>query len=70
VDEDEDAEVVDRAYWENKATKATIAFVDDLPEIAKQLDHTLDMRYNKGRIGLWRDGQPLNSMKFRPRKTC
>ena len=61
-------EVVDRAYWENKATKATIALVDGLLEIAKHLDPTLVLKYNKGRIGLSREGQPLNFVKFRPRK--
>lgn len=69
VDEDEDPVVVDRAYWENKATKATMVLVDELCQIAKQFDPTLELKYNKGRIVLSRYGQPLNFVKFRPRKS-
>ena len=70
VDEDEDAEAVptDRAYWENQATKATVALADELLQIAKQFDPTLELKYNKFYIGLSRDGQPFNFVTFRPKK--
>jgi predicted transport protein len=70
VDEDEDAEAVptDRAYWENQATKATVALADELLQIAKQFDPTLELKYNKFYIDLSRDGQPFNFVTFRPKK--
>jgi predicted transport protein len=70
VDEDEDAEAVptDRAYWENQATKATVALADELLQIAKQFDPSLELKYNKFYIGLSRDGQPFNFVQFRPKK--
>lgn len=70
VDDDEDAEAAptDRAYWESRATKATVALADQLLEIANELDSSLKLKYNKFYIGLSRDGQPFNFITFRPKK--
>lgn len=70
VDEDEDAAAAptDRAYWEKQATKATVALADDLLEILKQFDPSLELKYNKFYIGLSRDGQAFNFVAFRPKK--
>lgn len=71
VDEDEDAEAAptDRAYWEKRATKATVTIADDLLETVRQFDASLELKYNKFYIGLSRDGQPYNFVTFRPKKT-
>jgi hypothetical protein len=70
VDEDEDAEAAptDRAYWEDRGTKATVHFADKLLEIARECDPSLDLKYNKFYIGLSKDGQPYNFVIFRPQK--
>lgn len=70
VDEDEDAEAAptDRAYWEKRATKATVALADNLLEMVRQFDPSLELKYNKFYIGLSRDGQPFNFVTFRPKK--
>lgn len=70
VDEDEDAEAAptDRAYWEERGTKATVQLADKLLEIARECDPSLEMKYNKFYIGLSKDGQPYNFVVFRPRK--
>src|SRR5687767_8469806 len=70
VDEDEDAEAAptDRAYWEERATKATVALADDLLQVVRQFDPSLELKYNKFYIGLSRDGQPFNFVQFRPKK--
>ena len=70
VDEDEDAGAAptDRAYWEKKGTKATVQLVDDLLGIAREINPSLDLKYNKFYIGLSKDGQPFNFAQFRPRK--
>jgi len=48
VDEDEGTEeVADRAYWENRATKQTVAMADELLDLAKQCDDSLELKYNK-----------------------
>jgi predicted transport protein len=71
VDEDEDAEAAptDRAYWEKRATKATVALADDLLDTVRQFDPSLELKYNKFYIGLSRDGQPYNFVTFRPKKS-
>jgi hypothetical protein len=70
VDEDEDAEAAptDRSFWESKATKATVALADQLLEIVREFDPSLELKYNKFYIGLSKDGQPFNFVTFRPKK--
>jgi hypothetical protein len=71
VDEDEEVqETADRAYWESRATKATVAMADELLEIIRTFDSGLDMKYNKFYIGLTKgDDRPNNFAIFRPRKS-
>lgn len=70
VDEDEDAEAApsDRAYWENRGSRATLQMADDLLALAKAHDQSLELKYNKFYIGLGRDGLPYNFVLFRPRR--
>lgn len=70
VDEDEDAEAAptDRSFWESKATKGTVALADQLLEIVREFDPSLELKYNKFYIGLSKDGQPFNFVAFRPKK--
>jgi hypothetical protein len=70
VDEDEDAEAVptDRTYWENKASKGTVALADELLEIIRRIDQTLTLKYNKFYIGLAKDGAAFNFVSFQPKK--
>jgi hypothetical protein len=71
VDEDEDAQSApaDRAYWEAKANKETVALADELLTFAQASDPTLGLNYTKFYIGLQRNGQVCNFATFRPRKT-
>ncbi len=70
VDEDEDAEAVptDRAYWEQRATKRTVALADQLLDLLRKFDPTLTLKYNKFYIGLAKNGQAFNFVSFRPKK--
>jgi hypothetical protein len=71
VDEDEDVqEIADRGYWEARATKATLAMLDGLYQIVRELDPKLELKYNKFYVGLAKDGQPHNFVVFRPRKNA
>ncbi|MBY0568235.1 MAG: hypothetical protein K2P70_13050 [Hyphomonadaceae bacterium] len=47
VDEDEDAEATptDRAYWENRASKATLSLADEMLKIARECEPGLDLKY-------------------------
>jgi hypothetical protein len=69
VDEDEEAqEPTDRSYWESRGSKKTVAMADQLLEIAKTHDPSLELKYNKFYIGLAKNGQPCNFVVFRPKK--
>ena len=70
VDEDEDAQAAptDRAYWEKRATKATVALADQMLDLLRGFDPTLNLKYNKFSIGLEKDGRPYNFVEFRPKK--
>ena len=70
IDEDEDAEAepTDRPYWEKKATKVTVGLADQMLEILRSFDPTLNLRYTKYYIGVERDGQPYNFVRFKPNK--
>lgn len=70
IEEDEEAEeATDRAYWEQRGSKDTLALVDRFLEIAKTHDAKLELKYNKFYIGLAKNGQPLNFVTFRPKKS-
>ena len=69
-DEDEDAEVAstDRAYWENRATNETVALADQTLNVLRDLDPSLNLKYNKRYIGLEKDSKPFNFVTFNPKK--
>lgn len=69
-DDDEGAQATDRAYWESRATKKTLATTDNLLELIHKAtnDPTISLKYNKHYIGLARDGVADNFVTFRPRK--
>lgn len=67
-DDEESAEVTDRAYWEQRGNKKTMADVDALHQLVKQIDDTLELKFNKFYIGLARDGIADNFVTFRARK--
>ena len=71
VDADEDVETTpaDPAYWETHASKETVALVDQMLELVHDIDPTLNLKYNTSFIGLERDGQPVNFVKFIPCKS-
>jgi hypothetical protein len=70
VDEDEPvAEPTDRAYWEsNRATRKTLAAMDELFALVKKAEPRATLKYNKHYIGLEVEGSPLNFVSFMPRR--
>lgn len=70
VNEDEEAESAptDRNDWEQKGTKNTVAIVDRLLQLIHTFDNSFELRYNKHYIGLTKNHQPLNFVRFAPKK--
>jgi hypothetical protein len=69
VDDDEPlAEPTDRAFWESKSSKKTLAITDDLLRLVNAVEPKATLKYNKYYIGLGVDGAPFNFVAFQPRK--
>ena len=69
VEEDEEVhETTDRAYWESRSSKKSLAVADQFLEIAKKFDPALELKYNKFYIGLAKNGLPSNFVIIRPKK--
>lgn len=69
VEEDEEVRAVaDRGYWEGRASKDTMAMMDEMFEVVRLIDHELELKYNKCYVGLAKNGQPDNFVIFRPKK--
>lgn len=68
VDDEEVQEITDRAYWDDRGSKATLSMTDDLLGMIGEWDDQLSLKYNKFYIGLARDAQPNNFVIFRPKK--
>jgi hypothetical protein len=69
-DDDEEVQAVtDRAYWENRGTKETVALADQMLELINTFAPELELKYNKFYIGLAKDGQPNNFAIFYAKKS-
>ncbi len=69
ADEDDEADQsTDRAYWEQKASKASVALADQLLQIVHEVEPAMTLKYNKNYIGLARDGVADNFVQMRPRQ--
>lgn len=68
-DEDEDSAPTDRANWVSRASQETVSLCDDVLQMVRTFDPTLALKYNKGYIGLTKDGRPYNFISLVPRKS-
>ena len=68
VDDDEDGKIVgaNKQYWENLFPKETVALSDDVLEIAREIDPSLGLNYNRAYIGILRGNRPFNFVTMRP----
>jgi hypothetical protein len=67
-EEEESREVVDRAYWLQRGTAATVEPVDRLLEIIKRFAPGHELKYDKYYIGLAQNGHANLFVLFRPWK--
>ena len=67
VEEDE-GEIVDRGFWEGKASPSSLQIVDDLIELTRGVQPNVNPKYTKHYIGLDVGGQSRNFLVLRPRK--
>ncbi len=68
--EAEDAgESVNRAYWEQKASKESLPIMDELVGLIKKVRPEISPNYNKHHIGLASGGAAQNFVTFYPNKS-
>ncbi len=69
-EEDEDAGVpeTNRAYWEGKTSRASMALVDDVVALAKKVDPAIGPRFNKGAIPLKKGAEFWRFLTLYPKK--
>jgi len=67
-EEDAAGASTDRAYWESKATPASLKLADRFIELAREKDSALAPKYNKYYIGLARNGIADNFISLKPKK--
>jgi predicted transport protein len=70
VDEDEEIpEPADRGFWESRATPKTVKIADEILDLCKIFDPSLDLKYNKHYIGFTKGGIVFNFASCRPKKS-
>lgn len=67
-EEDNGGGEIDRAYWEKKGSKSTLEIVDTCLDILREIDPSLNLKYNKHYIGLTSSSGVNNFIVFRARK--
>ena len=73
IDEDEDADSAptDRNYWETqRATTKTLETMDQVFDIVHKIDPDLKLKYNKFYVGIAKNNQPCNFIRFNPQKVA
>ncbi len=71
VDDDEETlEPADRAYWESRATPKTVKIADEILELCKVFDPSLELKYNKPYIGFTKGGIAFNFATTSPKKSA
>ncbi len=68
TDEEEQYEITDRNYWNNRSTPKMLKNVDSIFENISQFAGGYDLKYNKFYIGVSKDGTTKNFVMFRPKK--
>ena len=68
TDEEENFEITDRNYWENKSTTKMLKTIDNIFDNLSQYVSGYELKYNKFYIGLSKDGIAKNFIEFKPKK--
>ena len=68
TDEEENFEITDRNYWENKSTTKILKTIDNIFDNLSQYVSGYELKYNKFYIGLSKDGIAKNFIEFKPKK--
>jgi RecB family endonuclease NucS len=59
---------VNRAYWEERASPMSLSIMDECFNILKEIQPSLEPKYNKFYVGVTENGQANNFVIFKPKK--
>ncbi len=68
-DDDAEAEIADRSFWEKKGSKASVALVEAIVEKISAIVPGIVPKYNKPYIGITINGNAKNFVQFKPKKS-
>ena len=68
TEEEDEQEAVDRKYWENRASVESVGLADEIMKITEEIVPGYILKFNKGYIGVSKDGKSQNFMVFIPRR--
>lgn len=69
TDEEDEYEVKDRHYWENRSTSKMMKLMDTVFSSIQEYAPGFELKYNKFYVGLMRDGIAKNFIYFKPKKS-
>lgn len=68
TEQEDEGEPTDRRYWEAKASPTMLALADAILKMVKEVEPSVELKYNKFYIGMARNGLATNFVSLRPRK--
>jgi hypothetical protein len=68
TDDEDEAEVTDRKYWETKGSKESLKIADDILALVHDIAPGFTLKYNKHYIGLNTQGVSKNFISIVPRR--
>lgn len=69
TEEEEQYEITDRNFWENKSTSSVLKNIDEIFECLKEYIPDYELKYNKFYIGLAKNNVAKNFIYFKPKKS-
>lgn len=67
-EEEANAAPSNREYWEGIGSKTSLALVEQLLQMARKREPSVELKYNRFYIGLSRNGRVMNFIRFRPKE--
>jgi len=68
--EEDEGEIVDRKYWESRASKESLKVVDKLLDLTRDFAPGFSLKYNKHYIGVANQGISQNFVSYVPRRAA
>jgi len=68
-DDDEDETLVDKSYWEKRASKESTEMASEICKLINEIENSYVIQYNKCSVLIAKNGTPNRFIKMYPKKT-